>query len=373
MRNLIRKVIAYFYELIVKIVLTRKISKIYNGLYNRKNPSKFNIKKHFSVWADTNIKPNLKWYKVFFSINNIDDPRYVTEVHYYNLIEPIMNNKGFCEAYSDKNIYHKFLDPSILPAIYLRSIHGSIYDESYCPITYEEAINSIPLNIDKLITKQATDTGGGRGILLYKRINNKWINNDNENLTLNNIISKYKTNFIIQEYIEQHTYFSKFNPSSVNTVRLLTYRSVSNNQIILLHAILRIGQPGSFVDNQASGGISCGISHGGILNNFAVDKNGRKYFKINGYSLEEESTVYKFEEIVSKGFILAPLFVHHRLLGFDFCVDISGNIKLIEVNNKNNEINFFQMNNGVLFGDYTDEIISYCRNNKRSFCFDFYQ
>lgn len=372
MRNFIKRLVVFFYAQRIKFILNRKIAKIYAGLANKYKPSKSSIKKHNEIWATTSIKPNLKWFKVFTSINGIIDPRYVTEIHYYNFIEPVLNNKGFCEAYSDKNVYHKLLGHSILPAIYLRSIHGSLYDESYSPVSFEEAINKIPTSIKKLITKQAIDSGGGRGIFLFERKGDNWLNSSDEVLTSNWLITMYNTNFVVQEYVTQHDYFSHFNQSSVNTVRLLTYRSVSDNKIIPLHAILRIGKPGSVVDNQASGGISCGIGIAGVLNHFAVDKNGNRYSKINGVIFAESPPVYKFAEIVTKGLMLAPLFIHHRLLGFDFCVDSSGNIRLIEVNNKNNETNFFQMNNGPLFGDYTDEIISYCRSNRCSFCFDFY-
>jgi hypothetical protein len=372
MRNFLKRLVVLFYAMRVKIMLNRKIAKIYTGLPNKYNLAKSKIKEHYKIWSASSIKPNLKWYKVFASVNGIDDPRYVTEIHYYNFIEPVLNNKGFSEAYSDKNVYHKILDHSLLPAIYLRSIHGSYYDESYCPVSFEEAINKIPLNVNKIITKQATDSGGGRGIFLFERTGDKWLDSPNEVLTSNWVTTMYKTNFLVQEYVDQYAYFSQFNQSSVNTVRLLTYRSVSDNKIIPLHAVLRIGKPGMVVDNQASGGISCGIGNGGVLNHFAVDKNGNKYSEINSVSFAEAPPVQNFEEILAIGLQLAPIFVHHRLLGFDFCVDSFGNVKLIEVNSKNNETNFFQMNNGPLFGDYTDEIIDYCRSNRRSFCFDFY-
>ena len=78
----------------------------------------------------------------------------------------------------------------------------------------------------------------------------------------------------------------------------------------------------------------------------------------------------KFDEIVSHGLEIAKKFHYHRLLGFDFCVDEMGEVKLIEINNRNNEINFFQMNNGPLFREYTNEIIEFCSKNKKTVCFD---
>ncbi len=69
---------------------------------------------------------------------------------------------------------------------------------------------------------------------------------------------------------------------------------------------------------------------------------------------------------------LASKYYYHRLLGFDFCVDNSNRVRLLEINCKNIEINFLQMNNGPLFGDFTDEIIDFCGSNKKSVVLDFY-
>jgi hypothetical protein len=62
---------------------------------------------------------------------------------------------------------------------------------------------------------------------------------------------------------------------------------------------------------------------------------------------------------------------YSHLIGLDLCVDIDGNPKLVEINCYNNEINFFQMTNGPLFKDFTEEIIAYCAGHKRHFVIDF--
>jgi hypothetical protein len=60
------------------------------------------------------------------------------------------------------------------------------------------------------------------------------------------------------------------------------------------------------------------------------------------------------------------------LLGFDFCVTENNEIKLLEINCKNIEINFLQMNNGPLFGEYSKEIIDYCLHTKKNVVIDFH-
>ena len=68
---------------------------------------------------------------------------------------------------------------------------------------------------------------------------------------------------------------------------------------------------------------------------------------------------------------IAKLNYYSRLLGIDLGMDNNGRIRIIEINSVNNEINFYQMNNGPLFGDYTKEIIDYCKKNQISYCFDY--
>ena len=93
--------------------------------------------------------------------------------------------------------------------------------------------------------------------------------------TLPQLFGLYGGNFIIQKYIDQHHWFARFNESSLNTVRVLTYRRIKNEEAVVLHRLLRAGRPGSVVDNQASGGIACAIDTDGRLMSFGIDKSRR--------------------------------------------------------------------------------------------------
>ncbi|ORB22145.1 ATP-grasp fold amidoligase family protein [Mycolicibacterium monacense] len=64
--------------------------------------------------------------------------------------------------------------------------------------------------------------------------------------------------FLIQDVIEQSEDYAAFAPSSLNTIRCLTYRSRGGSAQIAA-ATLRMGSGRSVVDNASSGGIFCGI------------------------------------------------------------------------------------------------------------------
>lgn len=369
---IVKRLINYLISFKGKLILEKKINKIFNLLQVRRSIAGKNINAHKTLWSQIGSNPNTKWYKTYYSINGIEDPRYITEFDYYHKVEPTLNNRTFGEAYSDKNIYHVLLDNSILPIVFLRNIQGEFYDENYVPLSKtDEVFHIIPPQAKKILVKKSINTGGGKGIELFSKINDIWQDNHKNVLTLSYLNQKFNRDYVVQEYIEQHAFYGKFNSSSVNTIRLMTYRTVASNQIVPLQAVLRIGKIGSFVDNQASGGISIGIQKDGKLNSFAVNKMGHIITSYNNIDFSTLGQAYKFQEIVQVGLKVAEKYFYHRLLGFDFCLDSNENIKLIEINNRNNEINFFQMNNGPLFREYTDEILKYCTTEKKTISFDF--
>ena len=67
-----------------------------------------------------------------------------------------------------------------------------------------------------------------------------------------------KGDFIVQEVLSQHPELSRINPSSVNTVRIITFLS-SGGQVNFLAAILRTSSGVSALDNFSLGGIVIGI------------------------------------------------------------------------------------------------------------------
>lgn len=65
--------------------------------------------------------------------------------------------------------------------------------------------------------------------------------------------------YLFQEMVEQHPDMAKLYGGSINTLRLLTVRSMKDGQLHLMPSILRIGANGSFVDNTSQGGIAVGF------------------------------------------------------------------------------------------------------------------
>lgn len=65
--------------------------------------------------------------------------------------------------------------------------------------------------------------------------------------------------YIMQSFIVQHHAMNQLHPQSVNTIRLLTVRSLKDGQIHVMPSILRVGTGESIVDNTSQGGLAIGI------------------------------------------------------------------------------------------------------------------
>lgn len=72
----------------------------------------------------------------------------------------------------------------------------------------------------------------------------------------------------IEHKIIQHPEYAKFNPCSVNTLRIYTVRDVSTGEIRFLPSIFRVGAWGNNVDNWARGGLIIRIYEDGSLGEY---------------------------------------------------------------------------------------------------------
>jgi hypothetical protein len=374
MERLFKKILYVLFYYRVWFACRRKIKKLVNFLRLSNNLIKLNysvIKEHKLYLKNIISNPvNIHWIKAYISISGKTSPCYIPEDVYYLGIEPRLNDYSLARAYADKNFYERFLIEfkEVFVSSLLRKINGILYDSEF-NLVNKEKISSIIESEEKFIIKPSLDSGGGRGVEIIDFIKKADSYKNHENILT---LSSFNENFVLQGIINQHPFFAQFNTSSVNTVRLLAYRSVENNEVEVIQGVLRIGVSGSHVDNQASGGVACGFDLvTGKLNDFVSNKYGKVFKNFNGIDFSEHRTILHLEEMKRIASLIASRYYYFRLLSFDFCMDKNNNVKLIELNTKNHEINFYQFNNGPLFGNYTDEILKYCYKRKKSFVLDY--
>lgn len=363
----INKCLSRIYNRLLSIVYSRQYKKMFYCLKPtfQELVTKDEEKEYIKKWSSLGYV-NPIYFRLFSNYVG-KDSRIAPEDIVHNIIEALLNPIEYRGPYSDKNMYDKLLNniPNCMAKTYMRRIGGHYYDDKY---------NRILLNqneIDKLnklsgiVAKITVDTSSGLGVrLLSNRDGIMKDKTNNESLSIS-YLNELGSDFIVQEYLSQSEFMSSFNRSSINTLRMLVYRSVKDDEVHVLNTFLRIGRNGALMDNAHQGGAVVGVNSNGVLQHYLIDQFGNKFNEFNGidfststFTIPDWNTVMDFAKKVGESVM------YHRLLNLDVMIDHNGSPKLIEFNIRSMGVWGYQYAVGACFGDYTDEIIEYCAKNK---------
>lgn len=304
-------------------------------------------------WAPIEKNCKTDAFQIYSSENGKIDLNYVPDYLYDLPIKCILLDRRTSPAYSDKNSYGYRLNgyANLFPDTLLRKMRGIYRSPDYSKINNLVGYIS-SIDEDKVVAKVAVDSAGGLGVAVFsKNRKNSIYTNDNgvELLSWMN----GKEDVIVQKMCTQSSYFTKLNSSSVNTIRIVTYRSVKTEEIHITHSLIRVGASGSNVDNWHSGGLIVGIQPNGKLKDYGFNA----YFeKIPLHTESQEVPCLKEIKDIAKE--IGKKHLHHRMLSFDFYIDDQNSPKIMEINYDVSP--WFQLVCGPLYGEFTDEVISYC-------------
>ena len=142
------------------------------------------------------------------------------------------------------------------------------------------------------------------------------------------------SSFIFQEVIAQHDVLNNINASSVNTLRIMSYKNASN-EVSIIAGFIRVGRKGAIVDNAHAGGIVIPInSETGAFNpkGFQLIDNGGGIFTTHPDSgiLFADISIPEYDKVkalVKKGSAIFD----YPLLGWDVAITPTGPV-LVEAN-----------------------------------------
>lgn len=304
------------------------------------------LERHFPRHTD------LSWHIAYASVNGIRRGEYIPENVFYHRVEPAINPRAAAETFSDKNMYDLLFPTAKLPPTVGRIVHGRPFSGEYAGLGYAGLLEALQRAGCDLVVKPSVETGGGRNVSVVPGDEVAgWTATE-----LGRIIAG-EENLLFQELVQQHAALAAFHPASLNTLRIVTFRPRART--VVVSAVLRMGVNNARVDNQAAGGISCGIDEAGQLRRFAYDKYFQRYSAhpstgraFEGFELPS------YAEACDLGIALHERLPLFGMISWDIAIDSAGSPVLIEANLKWQEINFHQVNNGPLFGRYTAEMLS---------------
>lgn len=276
------------------------------------------------------------------------------------IIEPVLNPGQFRPFYSDKNSLDKILPSQFTPTVYVRNVNGVFYDGNYKPLStkIDDAYIST-ISADKVVLKP-TLSSSGKGVKIYSRKGDVFLDKSQQILTLEYLNKAYKSNYLISEFFHQSDFMQKFNQSSVNTIRMATYRD-RKGCVHVLRTIVRMGGKNAEVDNAHAGGVFCGVDEDGNLGNYVCDWLGNTGKIHNGIDFSKEKLqIPGFEAVKEFAIETHKYIIHHDLLALDIVLDKCNRPQLLEINCEGFGGWVFQFTCGSMFAQYTDEIIEYC-------------
>lgn len=231
----------------------------------------------------------------------------------------------------DKIIFHDIMTHYGLPVpVRYFTFRGGLFRNG-AVIMSDSEVDSIIQSIDdeRIFVKRFTG-GAASGVSIFtKKEDGIYIDNEGDIVSAAMIRKKYiNQDFFFEKQIIQEPVLSQFNPDTVNTIRVLTYKDK------VISAAVRFGGKGSFVDNTAKGGVAVSLD----IKTGKLQSYGMREYDLTHY-LEHPSSHLKFENtlvtqwpevkaLVEKTLKLLP---YYNSVGFDVATTNDGPV-IIEIN-----------------------------------------
>lgn len=339
----------------------RAIKVLYKELPEKKVLTKEQKKEVIDFYKRlTGIKVPLIWHQYYYTKTGKFAKELLPDSLYRHDLIGRANRYDYRSAYADKNMLDVYFPGVRIPKPILKSMNGYFYMDGE-PVSCEEAYKRL-YNLDSAIIKP---TLASHGAGVHKLMIKDGITNIDGKTLRQLIEEEYTTgDFVIQECIEQHERLSALNPSSLNTIRIVTFRM--EMEILMLFASIRIGRAGSEIDNLGAGGLSVDVSKDGLLGKYgyALGKENRREKTDSGVVLDgyQLPSFGKAVALVNKLHYRLPFF---DMVGWDVSIDKEGEPVIIEWNARTE---LSQLSYGPAFGENTERIIKilWPRENTRN-------
>ena len=284
--------------------------------------------------------------------------------HFY--IEDILNPRAFRPFYYDKNLFPEIIGKEYVPRTVVCRINGSrLLDAEYR--LAEKELSEYIGETDNLILKPSGDSRSGRGVIKFIKKGDAFVSMDGKINLSKAFLDTYREDFCLQEAIAQHDFLKMLCPTANNTIRLFLYRSVKDEKTRATASVIRIGKNGTFDDNACASGMFIGVNVAtGEMGRFVVDQYGNKGNVWNGIDFSQNSFVVPhWKEIVAFAEYVGNRIHHQRLMVLDLVLKNDGKPILTECYFDWFGFWIYEYTNQEVFGEFTDEIIAYCKKKKK--------
>ena len=283
------------------------------------------INPYFKQWGFKVSQLDAEYYS---RVSGIRADHYVTRSMAVHYIYPYLDRYDFVPAYMDKNMQKRLLGlpddelQVLMPEEVIYNSNGVFYNSKGQELTREAALDTILAYKQNTILKPSVESYGGHGVQM--------VSSETNRQEYESLFEKYSRDYTFQKVVIQHPVMAKFNPSSVNTVRVVTYRNFSGKRKIL-YACMRFGGEGSVMDNVCSGG---GYTVVNVDTGLLTDRKRYSYYIMDAPLLPDciPSGVPCWDKIKTAALALHSKIPQLGIVGWDFTITPDETPLLIEFN-----------------------------------------
>ena len=259
-----------------------------------------------------------------------------------------LNPEERSSSLSDKGMYNVIFSDVKRPSEIVRNIRGNFLDNGNELIDRTTAIRKIQDYNKPIIIKPSVGSYGGDGVKIINSL---------DETNIGQTFDLYKTDFVVQELLKQSPQTARFNPTSLNTFRILSL--LLNGHYSLLGAWLKCGGKDSVVDNLTCGGMASCIAPEGKMSYGISVMNPRIETSPTGKRFEN-CQIEHFDRILRSAEQLHRRIPSMAMVGWDFALDIYDEPVFIEANLLRPDTWPWQMTQGPIFGDRLQEVLDFC-------------
>jgi len=295
-----------------------------------------------------------RWHRHYQYYTGTFNAQYFPEIIYSPVLERKLCPQFIAREMEDKSkipfVYGSISGLKIPETIVLNA-SGIFYDGDSNVITKEKAVELVKqylLQRDEAVIKPVRETGGGKGVEILQK----------------GSFSSFscESDFIVQERIINQRDLRALNPSSLNTMRVITY--ICDEQYWCAPIALRMGCGTSRLDNICSGGMCIGVKENGELCPEAYIENMEIRYREHPYTKVkfEGYRINHMDRVICAAIACHKRTPHMRMASWDFTLNENGQAVLIEVNLNGQSICFPQYTHGKsLFGDHTKKMLEFLK------------
>lgn len=331
---------------------TRRYMKSLIRKMNLPKLSPEEIKEAKSFFKSNGYKlKNTYWHRYYKGINGEFHKNYMPYDIFNPIINARLNQRRHWPALLDKNLTYNLFKEFTQPKYIFQNINGFYYIDGEI-IDLQQVISACKTVNNKMIIKPTVGSGAGKMVNAFSIVDTK---TTYKNYSLEQLFKLYDKDFIVQEFLQQSELLKSLNPSSLNTLRIVSY--LNQDGVHITSSVLRIGKPGSTTDNFSTGGLFCGILSDGNLKGKGYGPDGDVVTKTSTGIVLRDCKIpnyIKVQDMVKSMHYVVPYF---RIISWDIGIDKNDLPVLIEYNTHRQGIDL-QIADGPFLGEFTEQILA---------------